>query len=178
MVRRTGFVALRPAAAAVLAAVLGAAADHGTSARPARPTCPARPARPALLALRGGAVVPDDPAAPLFVRHRLEVLERARARAASGAGGSPIVITLPDGATKEGTAGVTTPLSVAAGISKQLAAESVVALVDGELWDMSRPLTGSCSVQLLPFDDPRAQAVFWSAFVCLCVCRGKSVVGE
>jgi len=173
---------MRPAAAAVLAAVvLGAAAEQGAPAppacpaRPARPAWPECPARPARLALRGGAGVPDDPAAPPFVRHRLEVLERVRARAgaagAAGAGGSPIVVTLPDGATKEGTAGVTTPLSLAAGISKQLAAESVVALVDGELWDMSRALTGSCSVQLLPFDDPRAQAVFW--FACVCLCRGK-----
>lgn len=30
-----------------------------------------------------------------------------------------------------------------------------------ELWDMTRPLLGSCSLQLLKFGDPEAKAVFW-----------------
>lgn len=30
-----------------------------------------------------------------------------------------------------------------------------------ELWDMTRPLIGSCTLQLLKFDDPEAKAVFW-----------------
>ena len=73
----------------------------------------------------------------------------------------PIVITLPDGSTVQGEAGSTSPMAVANGISKQLASSSVVALVDGELWDMSRPLERSCALEVLPFDDARAQQVFW-----------------
>ena len=40
-----------------------------------------------------------------------------------------ITITLPDGAVKEGIAWVTTPLSIAAAISKGLADKAVVAKV-------------------------------------------------
>ena len=100
---------------------------------------------------------------PAFVQHRLQVLERAktRARQAVSATPAPIVITLPDGSLKEGSAGVTTPLMVAEEISKKLASGAVVALVDGELWDLSRPLSTSCALELLPFADSRAQQVFW-----------------
>ena len=31
----------------------------------------------------------------------------------------------------------------------------------GELWDLNRPLTGDCKLQLLKFDDPEAKTVFW-----------------
>jgi len=37
----------------------------------------------------------------------------------------------------------------------------VISKVNGELWDLERPLEGSCSLQLLKFDDEEAQAVFW-----------------
>jgi threonyl-tRNA synthetase len=33
--------------------------------------------------------------------------------------------------------------------------------VNGELWDLERPFEGSCTLQLLKFDDEEAQAVFW-----------------
>ena len=148
----------RAAAVAIVAGIVAGAVSASA------PMCSVRPC----LALRGGAGMTEivPPGAPSFVRHRLEVLERVRARAAAAAGaaggsGSPIVITLPDGTAREGEAGITTPLSVAEGISKQLASVSVVAQVDGELWDLSRALTRNCSLELLPFDDLRAQAVFW-----------------
>lgn len=106
-------------------------------------------------------------ACPAFVQHRLAVLARARARASAAAAAAgtsapgPIAIALPDGSTVQGEAGSTSPMAVANGISKQLASSSVVALVDGELWDMNRPLERSCALEVLPFDDPRAQQVFW-----------------
>jgi len=37
----------------------------------------------------------------------------------------------------------------------------VISKVNGELWDLERPLEDSCKLQLLKFDDPEAQAVFW-----------------
>jgi threonyl-tRNA synthetase len=104
-----------------------------------------------------------------------------------------IEITLPDGSTKEGIRWVTTPLDIAAGISKGLANNSVVAKVkyteqslldrlntvvaadeheDNSataccghshelLWDMHRPLEGSCSLQLHNFDSPEGKDTFW-----------------
>ncbi len=104
---------------------------------------------------------------------------------------APIKITLPDGKVVEGTSWETTPLSVAEGISKGLAASVVVAKVtyssrvgveeaDGlgvvntgpeeeseegaaksELWDLVRPLEGDCLLELKKFDDKEGKAVFW-----------------
>ena len=50
---------------------------------------------------------------------------------------------------------------VAKGISQGLADNSVVAKVNGEVWDLDRPLENSCSLALIKFDDDEGQAVFW-----------------
>lgn len=73
----------------------------------------------------------------------------------------PIKITLKDGAVKEGTSWETTPMSVATSISKNLAKDCIIAKVNGTLWDMGRPLEGDCSLELLKWEDPEAQKVFW-----------------
>jgi len=73
----------------------------------------------------------------------------------------PIVVTLPDGKKVEGQSWRTTPYEVAAGISKGLADNCVVAKVNGEVWDLDRPLEGDVSLQLLKFEDEEGQAVFW-----------------
>ncbi|PKY16144.1 threonyl-tRNA synthetase [Rhizophagus irregularis] len=75
-----------------------------------------------------------------------------------------INITLMDGTIKQGIAGVTTPLECAKGISRKLANNSIVALINSrELYDMNRPLTNSCTLQLLPFElnDSTTKDVFW-----------------
>ena len=99
----------------------------------------------------------------------------------------PIVVTLPDGNTKEGTSFETTPVGVAALISKQLAGKVIVARVrypkgrvgtldlnlknpeaeneaknDGwMLWDATRPLEGSCDLELITFNDAIGKDTFW-----------------
>lgn len=72
-----------------------------------------------------------------------------------------IEITLRDGKVLKGTAWETTPFSIAEGISKSLANKVIVARVDGETWDLFRPLPGSCRLELLDFADEEAQKVFW-----------------
>lgn len=72
-----------------------------------------------------------------------------------------INVTLPDGKIVEGKSWDTTPYSVAAGISQGLADATVIAKVNGVLWDLDRPLEGDCSLQLIKFDDPDGKAVFW-----------------
>ncbi|XP_066245938.1 threonine--tRNA ligase 1, cytoplasmic isoform X1 [Euwallacea similis] len=74
---------------------------------------------------------------------------------------APIKVTLPDGRVIEGIAWKTTMYDVARGISQGLADNAVISKVNGVLWDLDRPLEGDCKVQLLKFDDPEAQAVFW-----------------
>ena len=45
--------------------------------------------------------------------------------------------------------------------SKGLADNTVIAKVNGSLWDLDRPLEADCSIKLLKFDDEEAQKVFW-----------------
>ncbi|GAA5824918.1 hypothetical protein JCM3770_002293 [Rhodotorula araucariae] len=73
----------------------------------------------------------------------------------------PITITLPDGSTREGTSYETSPMSIALAISKGLADKTVIAKVDGELWDLERPFEKSASLELLDFEHPEGKKVWW-----------------
>jgi threonyl-tRNA synthetase len=59
-----------------------------------------------------------------------------------------INVSFPDGSKREYPDG-STPLSIAEAISKSLAKRSVIAKVDGKLYDMKRPLEGDVSLELL-----------------------------
>lgn len=74
---------------------------------------------------------------------------------------NPIKVTLPDGKVLEGTSWQSTPYEMAKQISVGLADATVIAKVNGDLWDLDRPLEGDCTLQLIKFDDPEGQAVFW-----------------
>ncbi|CAG8038947.1 unnamed protein product [Penicillium salamii] len=69
----------------------------------------------------------------------------------------------------------TTPGSFLRDVPKDLSANIVIAKVDGELWDLNRPLEKDCQVALLPFSNPEAREVFWhSSAHCLgeaCECE-------
>ena len=53
----------------------------------------------------------------------------------------------------------TTPFDIALGIHKKLAQNALVAKVDGEFWDMKRPLEGDCALALFTFDDVEGKEV-------------------
>jgi threonyl-tRNA synthetase len=59
-----------------------------------------------------------------------------------------INVSFPDGSKREYPDG-STPLSIAEAISKSLAKRSVIAKVNGQLYDMKRPLEGEVSLELL-----------------------------
>lgn len=61
-------------------------------------------------------------------------------------------ITLPDGTVKEYATG-TTALQVARDISPRLAREALAVRVNGEVWDLTRPLPEKCQLELLTFAD-------------------------
>ncbi|MGI9861846.1 threonine--tRNA ligase [Moorella naiadis] len=61
-------------------------------------------------------------------------------------------VTLPDGSVKEYAPG-TTALAVAQDISPRLAREALAARVNGEVWDLTRPLPEECQLGILTFDD-------------------------
>lgn len=101
--------------------------------------------------------------APYYAK-RVALFEQYKARAQADveiarAKAEPISVTLPDGRVVAGVKGVTTPLDVAAGISKGLAASVVVALVDDSTWDVFRPLEGDCRLKLCTFDDSEGRDV-------------------
>ena len=74
---------------------------------------------------------------------------------------TPIKITLPDGAVKEGKAYETTPLDITKDISQGLANAVVAAKVDGKVWDLTRRLEGDCNLALLKFDDKDGLDTYW-----------------
>jgi threonyl-tRNA synthetase len=70
-----------------------------------------------------------------------------------------IQITLPDGATREVPSG-TSAAQVAAQIGPRLAKDALVARVDGELVDLSRPLDRNVNLAILTSKDADALQVF------------------
>lgn len=73
---------------------------------------------------------------------------------------SSIKVTLPDGSVREYPSG-TTSLEVARSISEGLARNVLAALVDGTVWDASRPLTRDCSLKLLTWNDAEGKQTYW-----------------
>lgn len=76
----------------------------------------------------------------------------------------PLSIRLDDGRTVKGTAGVTTPLFV----SQSLRAKgALVCRVNGELWELGRPLEGDCELKFLSFDTVEGRQAAWSTGACV-----------
>jgi threonyl-tRNA synthetase len=72
-----------------------------------------------------------------------------------------ITITLGDGKEQQGKSWETTPAQIVRAISKSLSERTVIARVDGELWDLERALEKSCKLEFLDFDHPEGKKVFW-----------------
>jgi threonyl-tRNA synthetase len=72
---------------------------------------------------------------------------------------SNIEITLPDGSKKPVEAG-TRPIDIAKSISPRLADAAIAAKVDGELYDLTRPLEKDASLQILTAKDPESLNVY------------------
>ena len=72
---------------------------------------------------------------------------------------SSLTITLPDGSQQSVPAG-TRPIEVAKKISPRLANDAVVARVNGELYDLDRPLEQDAAVEILTPKNPEALQVY------------------
>lgn len=108
------------------------------------------------------AKVLDPP--PEFIAERLAMFDRLKAEQDAMIAAKEsvdITVTLPDGKTVSGKSWRTTPYEVACGISKGLADNSVVAKVNGVLWDLDRVLEGDAKLELIKFNDDEGQYVFW-----------------
>ena len=74
-----------------------------------------------------------------------------------------ITVALPNGKEEKATAWETTPAAIAKGISKSLLERTVISMVDGELWDLTRPLEKSCKLELVDFENIEGEyGVFFS----------------
>ena len=105
---------------------------------------------------------------PEFFAHRNAIFDKYKKEYEDRIAQLPrqeIEVTLPDGKVIKGTSWETTPFKIAEGIAKSLAERVIISKVDGQLWDLHRPLEGSCSLALLDFDSPdndyEARQVFW-----------------
>ena len=72
---------------------------------------------------------------------------------------SSISVTLPDGSQQSHPAGIS-PLEIARAISPRLADDAVVAQVNGELRDLTRPLTEDTELRILTSKDPQSLEVY------------------
>ncbi|RED94421.1 threonine--tRNA ligase [Marinoscillum furvescens] len=73
---------------------------------------------------------------------------------------SEIIITLPDGSERTYEQGVSA-LDVAKDISEGLARNVLAAKVNGEVWDATRPIQESATLQLLTWNDEEGKSTMW-----------------
>ncbi len=71
-----------------------------------------------------------------------------------------VKITFPDGSVREYEKGVT-GMEIARSISPRLAQEVIAASVEGETWDLTRPIEQDASVRLLKWDDEEGKHAYW-----------------
>ena len=71
-----------------------------------------------------------------------------------------INITLPDGAIRQVEKG-STAMDIAIGISRGLAQKVLSAEVNGEIWDLQRPIDIDATLSLLTWDSDVAKKTFW-----------------
>lgn len=71
-----------------------------------------------------------------------------------------IKISLPDGAIREYQEGISA-LEIAKSISEGLARKVLVASIDGEIWDLSRPINKDASLRLITWDNEEGKNTFW-----------------
>ncbi|KAM6968366.1 threonine--tRNA ligase 1, cytoplasmic [Aplochiton taeniatus] len=109
---------------------------------------------------------------------RLRVFESLKEKRDDGSRGKateqPLSIRLADGRTLKGTAGVTTPFLIAQSTRVKGA---LVSKVNGELWELLRPLEADCDLQLLDFNTVEGKQTAWRTGVCVLGGVLEAVVG-
>jgi len=71
-----------------------------------------------------------------------------------------VKISLPDGSVREYPQGVKGS-EIASSISEGLARVSLAIEVNGEVWDLSRPITTDASIKILTWNDKPGKTTFW-----------------
>lgn len=115
---------------------------------------------------------------PAFWPERVRIFEElfAAQQAAFAAKKAPITVTLPDGSKVPAESWVTTPLDIAKRLSNSLPDKVFVARVNEVMWDLSRPLEGDCTLELLDWEDVEAKRVFWHSSAHVMGCAMERVL--
>jgi threonyl-tRNA synthetase len=71
-----------------------------------------------------------------------------------------ITITFPDGSKKEFDSG-STGSQIAETISRGLAKKAISVSVNGEVWDLARPITEDATVKILTWENPEGKSTYW-----------------
>jgi threonyl-tRNA synthetase len=71
-----------------------------------------------------------------------------------------ITITFPDNSKKEFDSGAT-GAQIAEGISRGLAKNALSVTVNGEVWDLSRPISDDASIKINTWDVPEGKSTYW-----------------
>lgn len=71
-----------------------------------------------------------------------------------------IKITFPDGSVREFEKG-TNSMQIAESISSRLAQDVLAAKVNGQVWDLTRPIDTDATISLLKWDDEDGKHAFW-----------------
>lgn len=69
-------------------------------------------------------------------------------------------VTFPDGNIKEFEEGIS-PMQIASSISHGLAKRILVAEVNGQAWDLTRSLTGDCTIKFYSWEDAQGKEAYW-----------------
>ena len=70
-----------------------------------------------------------------------------------------IRVSFPDGSVREYEDGAS-PRQVAESIGRRLAQAALGAIVDGQPWDLTRPLPGDCTLKLLTWNDAEGREIY------------------
>lgn len=101
---------------------------------------------------------------PAFIDERIKLFEQLQAeyqQHVAQQAREPIEITLKDGTVKPGVAWETCPLDIAKEIGKSFVDRQCISKVDGELWDLERPLERSARLEFFDFESDEGRRVFW-----------------
>lgn len=71
-----------------------------------------------------------------------------------------IKITFPDGSIREFKKG-TTSMQIAESISSRLAQDVLAAKVNGQVWDLTRPIDENATIELLKWEDEDGKHAYW-----------------
>lgn len=105
---------------------------------------------------------------PAFIDERIQMFERLKKEYDEKVAAQPRVplkVVLKDGTVKEATAWETSPMDIAQGIAKSFAERQCISKVNGELWDLERPLEGKegdeLKIEFFDFESDTGKKVFW-----------------